>query len=151
MISYTPHKIRLIQHNCSKGYYMTLACLKSALEMAHIVLIQEPDALQDPNNQTKNIYRRHNGFEMIRPTEEKPRIMICVDKNNTYRKYQQEHFDNPDVFGLKMWTEGGDITDIKVIHLFNVYNEKRIRDRRPAYRIEHEMLNFNFPYRSILM
>lgn len=68
MIYYTPHKIRVIQHDHMKTHYITLACLETIIEMADIVLIQELGDYQDPNNQTKEIYTTHSAFEMIRLT-----------------------------------------------------------------------------------
>lgn len=150
MIAHNPHKIHLIQHNCMKSREVTIACLESALETADIVLIPEPRILQDPNNPRKKIYSTHNAFEMIRPTEEKPRVMIYVTKSNIYLKYRQDQFDNPDVMGLTVWTEDEGRTHIKATHIFNIYNERRPIDARTAYTRERQMLDFNFQPKSIL-
>lgn len=57
---------------------------------------------------------------------------------------------DPDIIGLREWTEAGKIIHIEVLHNFKVYNKKRMTDRRTAYTIERELLNFEFPLRSIL-
>lgn len=40
---------------------------------------------------------------------------------------------------------------IEVVHIFNIYNGKRIVKGRPAYTRERELLNTEFPLRTILV
>lgn len=63
MISYTPHKIRVIQHNCMKSQDISFACLETAASTADIVLIQEPAFFQDvhnPGNRKTYSYHTHH-------------------------------------------------------------------------------------------
>lgn len=57
---------------------------------------------------------------MIRAKADKRRVMIYVAKSNTYLKYQQEYFDDPDIIGLTVWTKDKEKTNIEATHIFNL-------------------------------
>lgn len=74
---YTLYKMRVMLHNCVKKHCITIACLKFTIGAADTVLIEEPVAFQDQNNSIKQIYTAHNASKVIRPTAEKPIVIIC--------------------------------------------------------------------------
>lgn len=149
MSSYIPHKIRVIQDECMKSRDIHFVCLETVIYIADIVLVQELAIFQDPQNpeNLKKIHLTNTSFTMIKPTSAKPRFTIYVATHKPFLKHkeQKDQIDNPDIICINVWTKS-----IEDVDIFNIYNERRIFDGRPAYTIERELLNTEFPPRTIL-
>src|ERR1700680_3305019 len=116
--SYSPTKIRIIQHNCNRSSLVINTILDFAVGTADLLLLQEPGF--NPDN---TFITTHPGFELLIPPYNlrKDNIKIAyVAKNNLNIKCTP-HTDisqDSDIQVLEISTPS-----ISLITVFNIYNE----------------------------
>ena len=116
--SYSPNKIRIIQHNCNRSSLVINTLLDFAVGTADLLLLQEPGF--NPDN---TFITTHPGFELLIPPKhlrKHNRTIAYVAKNNPYIKCspRTDISQDPDIQVLEISTPS-----IAPITVFNIYNE----------------------------
>jgi len=116
--SYSPTKIRIIQHNCNRSSLVINTLLDFAVGTADLLLLQEPGF--NPDN---TFITTHPGFELLIPPKnlrKHNRTIAYVAKNNPYIKCspRTDISQDPDIQVLEISTPS-----IAPITVFNIYNE----------------------------
>ncbi|KAF8241516.1 DNase I-like protein [Wilcoxina mikolae CBS 423.85] len=130
--SYSPTKIRIIQHNCNRSSLVINTLLDFAVGTADLLLPQEPGF--NPDN---TFITTHSGFELLispKNLRKHNRAIAYLAKNNPYIKCSPR-------------TDISQDPDIQIT-VFNIYNEHEGSSN--IYTIPRSFTNIPLPERYII-